>query len=271
MKLSKNDWKRKTATILFIFIIVVVVMIPMTGLSQSAVQNDGQAVQPADVIYKLSDIDEPPRVIRAFPPKYPAIAKEEKIEGRIVVELVVTKEGTPRDEWVIDAEPPDIFEVAALEAVRKYQFAPGKKNNEAVDVRVKLPIRFALDDDSEPHFNLDPEAKAVFSKGQTLSEGNQPPRVIEASQPIYPLGAKEEKIEGKVVLKFVVATDGLAKEPEVVTATPVDIFESAALDAIELYKFEPAKMNGTPVDCIVYMPIVFELGEDNSPPNKRMP
>ena len=172
-----------------------------------------------------------------------------------MVELVVTKEGAPKDPWVIDAEPPDIFEEAALEAVRKYRFAPGTRNGEAVDVRVKLPIQFELDED----FQLNPEVKESAGTAYELSEVDQPPRVLRAFPPKYPDVAKQGKIEGMVVLRFVVATDGKAKEPEVVEAAPADVFETAALEAVALYKFEPAKMNGTPVNCIVKMPIIFEL------------
>ena len=213
-----------------------------------------------DGVYNLDGVDEPPRLIRAFPPKYPQIAKAEKIEGRIVVELIVTKEGTPKNAWVIDAEPPDIFEEAALEAVRQYRFAPGTKNGEAVEVRVKLPIQFELGED----FQLDPEAEDIVGTVHELSEVDQPPRVLRAFPPKYPDIAKQDKIEGLVVLRFVVATDGKAKEPEVVAAVPVDVFESAALEMIPLYKFEPATMNGMSVNCIVKLPIAFKL-EENDP------
>ena len=218
-----------------------------------------------DGVYNLDGVDEPPRMIRAFPPKYPQTAKEEKISGRVVVELIVTKDGVPKDAWVIDAEPPDIFEDAALEAVRQYRFAPGTRNGEAVDVRVKLPIQFELGED----YRLDPEAKNLVDTAYNMSEVDQPPRMLEAFPPKYPYVAKQEKIEGLVVLRFVVATDGKAKEPEVVVAAPADVFESAALEAIPLYKFQPAIMNGTPVNCIVKLPIAFKLDENN--PSTSLP
>ncbi len=218
---------------------------------------------PADEVYDLAGIDEPPRPIRVFPPKYPLVAKEEKIEGRIVVELVVTKDGTPRDEWVIDAAPPDIFEEAALEAVRRYQFVPGKRNGEAVDVRVKLPINFILEEPDED-FQIDPEAKDRAGIKYETSEVDRPPRVLRVFPPKYPLIAKEEKIEGKVMVRFVVDTDGSAQEPEVVMAAPYGIFEESTLEVIELYQFEPAVMNGMPVNCIVQMPIVYAMDIEKS-------
>ena len=69
-------------------------------------------------------------------------------------------------------------------------------------------------------------------------------------------------LEGRIVLQLVVDTDGKAKDPEVVSAEPpevMEVFEEAALMAVERYEFKPAIKNGEDVPCIVKLPIVFEL------------
>jgi protein TonB len=53
--------------------------------------------------------------------------------------------------------------------------------------------------------------------------------------------------------------DGIAKEAEVVKADPAGFFEEAALTAIARYKFRPAIKDGEAVDCIVRLPITFDL------------
>ena len=92
-----------------------------------------------------------------------------------------------------------------------------------------------------------------------MADIDEPPQPIRLLPPEYPCVAKEEKIEGRVFVRFVVDTDGRAQEPEVIAAEPAGVFESAALEAIALYKFEPALTNGTPVNCIAKMPIDFKL------------
>ena len=62
-----------------------------------------------------------------------------------------------------------------------------------------------------------------------------------------------------VVIRFVVGIDGKAKEAEVVKADPEGVFEESALKAILDYEFEPATLNGMPVDCIVKLPMAFGL------------
>ncbi len=102
-------------------------------------------------------------------------------------------------------------------------------------------------------------ADAAFN----LNEVDQPPSIISASVPKYPIEALEEGIEGKVVLRFIVDTNGYAQEPEVVKAEPEGVFEDAALDAIINYRFKPAVKDERNVSCIVRLPVKFTLGYED--------
>ena len=104
-----------------------------------------------------------------------------------------------------------------------------------------------------------PKGEVNTSQDYMISEVDTPPRVISAFPPRYPDDAKINKIEGRVLLKFVVDTDGKAWGAEVVEADPEDIFDQSALDGVVQYEFEPAIKDGMPVSCIVRMPIVYTL------------
>jgi TonB family protein len=92
-----------------------------------------------------------------------------------------------------------------------------------------------------------------------LSEVDTPPGVLKAFPPSYPSTAKLENIEGRVVLRFVVDTDGKAKEPEVVESEPEGVFEESAMKAVGQYEFEPATLDREQVACIVTMPIAYKV------------
>jgi len=254
--LEKKTWenrKWKSAATVCTSLIMITCVLPMSGLSQPA-------SPPEDKVYEMNEVGEPPKVLQAFPPKYPIIAKEENISGRVVVEFVVNKGGEVKDEWVIEAEPPDVFEEAALEAIRQYLFAPGTINGEAVDVRVKLPIVFSLGGPPGSQIDqLDTEFGGSPDQMHDLAEGDRPPRIINSPPPQYPYDAKKNKIEGWALLRFVVGIDGKVKEPEVVESEPEGVFEQSALDAILKTEFEPAIKDGTPVLCIAEMQIGYEL------------
>jgi protein TonB len=102
---------------------------------------------------------------------------------------------------------------------------------------------------------------SLFVSAFNLNEVDQPPRLIRAVNPRYPFEAAQKGIEGRVTLRFVVDSTGMAQEPEVVASEPEGVFDEAALAVVKKYKFKPAMKGGKPVDCIVKAPIKFSLSE----------
>ena len=97
----------------------------------------------------------------------------------------------------------------------------------------------------------------LFTTGYSLNEVDQPPRAIRVFPPEYPLLAKVEGIEGRVLLRLIIGADGYVQEALVDSAEPEGVFERAALDVIMKYIFKPALKNGEQVACIVKVPISF--------------
>ena len=94
-----------------------------------------------------------------------------------------------------------------------------------------------------------------------FSDKIQEPIILVAPDPVYPDTAKNDGIEGEIVLRFVVDKRGFVYKPEVVDAEPEGVFEASALSAITKYKFIPAKRNNMPVESIVYLPIKYKINE----------
>lgn len=78
-------------------------------------------------------------------PRYPNRARERGIEGWVRLEIVVKPNGTVGDARVIDANPKQIFDQAALEAIRRWRFKPAYKDGRAVEQRAVQEIGFRLD------------------------------------------------------------------------------------------------------------------------------
>ena len=89
------------------------------------------------------------------------------------------------------------------------------------------------------------------------------PQIRSYAIPRYPFTAKKGGVVGKVVLKFVVDTNGIPQEPIVVKSEPEGVFDKAALDSISYYRFKPAVKDGKDVACIVKLPIRFTPQTDN--------
>gem|GEM_PF-1118095 len=75
--------------------------------------------------------------------QYPEMAKEAGIEGRVVVQFIVDKDGAVTNPTVAQGVHEQLNE-AALEAVKQQAFSPGRQDGEPVKVQMSLPVTFRL-------------------------------------------------------------------------------------------------------------------------------
>jgi TonB family protein len=77
----------------------------------------------------------------------------------------------------------------------------------------------------------------------------EPPERLDVKSPVYPRARQVEGREGWVQLDFMVAQDGTPYEIVVTDSSGDEQFEQAAVRALERSTFEPATLNGQPVDA----------------------
>jgi protein TonB len=78
-------------------------------------------------------------------PDYPPRAKQRGIEGYVDIEFTISPVGTVQDANVINADPPFVFDRAALRAIRKWRYNPKVENGSAVArPGIRVRIRFEL-------------------------------------------------------------------------------------------------------------------------------
>ncbi len=76
--------------------------------------------------------------------KYPAIAAENNIQGRVVCQFTVWKDGTIKDIAVVRGVDPSLDREAIRVIKSMPKWTPGKQRGKAVNVRFTLPILFRL-------------------------------------------------------------------------------------------------------------------------------
>jgi len=79
-------------------------------------------------------------------PEYPRHAKKRGYEGTVILEVLVTKEGKAGKVSVYQSSRYSSLDEAAVSSVRKWRFEPGKRGDKKVDMPVKIPIRFKLEE-----------------------------------------------------------------------------------------------------------------------------
>jgi TonB family protein len=80
-------------------------------------------------------------VINRVDPIYPAVAKESKISGVVILEVVIDHTGVVKDARVLKPLPFGLDQ-AALDAVKQWTFRPATLNGQAVDVLFNVTINF---------------------------------------------------------------------------------------------------------------------------------
>ncbi len=84
-----------------------------------------------------------PRKTREVKPVYPEIARKARIEGMVILEITVSKQGKVRDVKVLRGLAMGLTE-AAVEAVKQWEYEPSTLNGRPVEVLVTVTVRFNL-------------------------------------------------------------------------------------------------------------------------------
>ena len=77
-------------------------------------------------------------------PKYPRAAHRRNVTGSVDVTFTITTDGRIRDLSVIESEPGETFDQAAMDAVEKWRFEPVVENGVAVEKRSAVRLAFTL-------------------------------------------------------------------------------------------------------------------------------
>ena len=92
-----------------------------------------------------------------------------------------------------------------------------------------------------------------------LTEVDTPPRATHRAPAMYPFGAKRKGIQGKVLIRCLVGLDGIATKHQILVSEPRDVFDQAALAAVQKWRFKPGVLDGQAVPTWIRVPFVFKL------------
>jgi periplasmic protein TonB len=87
-------------------------------------------------------VEELPEAITKVNPQYPDIAREASVDGTVMVQALVGRDGRVKDTRVVKSIP--MLDAAAIAAVRQWVFKPALSNNKPVAVWVAVPLKFTL-------------------------------------------------------------------------------------------------------------------------------
>jgi len=75
-------------------------------------------------------------------PTYPPLARNVRIQGQVVLQAVISKQGIIENLRLLSGHP--MLVPAAIEAVRQWRYRPYVLNNEPVEVETLITVNFSL-------------------------------------------------------------------------------------------------------------------------------
>jgi protein TonB len=87
----------------------------------------------------------------------------------------------------------------------------------------------------------------------------QAAKLISAPRPVYPPLAKATRTQGTVIIRAVIARDGVIGNLQLISGPPLLV--KAAMDAVRQWRYRPTSLNGEPVEVITEITVNFTLSQ----------
>ncbi len=221
--------------------------------------------------------------------KYPEAAMKKGTQGRVTVQFVVEKDGSIANAKVLRGIDPELDKEAVRVISMMPKWKPGMQKGQAVNVKYAVPVMFRLTEDNTPvkYAPIESKIDEMVVVGYAPEEATSPAEgtVFEVVEQMpeypggmsammafigknikYPVAAQKAKIQGRVVIQFIVNTEGDIISPKVLrSADPLLDAEAIRLTTI-MPKWKPGIQKGQAVNVKYAVPIMFRLqGPEKSP------
>lgn len=221
--------------------------------------------------------------------RYPQSARDNNIQGSVVLSFIVETDGTLTKIQVLRSLDPSCDEEAMRVVSLMPKWKPGEQNGQPVRVQFQFPIRFVLSKPTEvgskPAIQEGAQSQRdnVTSGTQTsANDSDEVFRVVD-EQPEFPGGlaqmsdflkknlrypgfARDNKIQGTVVVYFVVGLDGSLENIKI-TRSVDPLLDAEAIRVVSLMpKWKPGRSRGRFVRVSNTIPIKFTIAPSQSTP-----
>jgi TonB family protein len=218
-------------------------------------------------------------IAKKVQPQYPQEAREQHIQGTVVLKAQISKEGDVAQLELVSGHP--LLVPAAIEAVKQWKYKPFLLNGQPLVVETQITVSFtlALPEDAKDEPNPSRAVGDVpggtscgengAAAGTALARNGDGSQLVRLSrdvaqgliaakvQPEYPELARKARIQGTVCLNGVISKDGDVTEVHLISGHPA--LAQAAIDAVKQWKYKPYLLDGRPVEVETQVTVNFTL------------
>lgn len=212
-------------------------------------------------------------------PVYPPLARQARIQGTVVLKVTISKTGEVEHVDLDSGHP--MLAPAAIEAVKQWKYKPFLLNGNPLVVETSVEVNFTLADNppaqgvagDQPGGIPDGQIGNVLGGIAPSTPGSDPrpavPQRIRVSSgvaqgllvrkvnPAYPPDAKDQHIQGIVVLRVNIDKEGNVYKVELISGHP--LLAPAAMEAVKQWKYRPYLLNQIPIEVETQVQVNFTL------------
>ena len=122
-----------------------------------------------------------------------------------------------------------------------------------------LPMRVTTPMPPTPTIVMANEDKGKSNAEATGSISLADPDYLSNPAPVYPSESLRHGEQGTVLLRVHVSADGRALSVEIEKSSGFPRLDVSAMEAVQTWKFVPAKRGGEPIESWVDVPVIFSL------------
>lgn len=210
--------------------------------------------------------------------RYPAKAEDAGIQGRVIISMIIEKDGSISNPSITRSVNPDLDAEAIRIISNMPKWNPGTQRGEKVRVRYTVPVMFRLNEveaEEIKNSKLDEVVVVGYASENTPAT---PERVLENAEEMpkfpggvnglmqylakhikYPTDAQRNRTEGRVILQMIVNRDGRVINPKIIQSVSPSLDNEAIRLVLNMPRWEPGTDQGEPVAVQYTLPITFTL------------
>ena len=198
-------------------------------------------------VYDSTNGAERPKLVHAVAAIFPADPNPVNLKHGSTLEVVFGADGVPGDIKVL-GKPLQIYDDAAITAVRQSTFTPGKFHGNPVPTRSLVWVPFL-------------DSNTLASPEMFPLKDFHAPIPMNSVEAEYSDEARNAGYQGAVVVSTLIDTDGQPTEIRALSTVGMGLDEKA-VQAVAKYKFRPASKYGIPFPMKINLIVNFRLSSE---------
>ena len=206
--------------------------------------------------------------------KYPEISARNKVQGKVEINFVVTKTGAI-EKVIVMTSLDSYCDAEAVRLVKNMpRWIPGKINGVPADMHRVIVVDFKKDTDQRVATTTDShsivtcggienkDSETIFTVVEQMPQfpgGKAAMDQFIAKNIKYPELSKNDKISGKVYVRFVVSKDGKLCDAQILRSLDAYCDKEALMVIRSMPDWIPGKQNGVNVPVYYIVPIAFSF------------